>query len=85
MAELAAIAEANISDIHTVLAVCGVVDPDNHNLIRTGKGLTSISDFGVFDSDRDVVDMAKRLSSHTMNNGRVNLGTVPIKKVQALV
>ena len=55
MAELAAIVAANIYGINTVLAVCGMVDPDNRNSIRTGEGLTSISDFGVFDSDRDVI------------------------------
>ena len=54
-------------------------------MIRNGEGLTSIADFGVFDSDRDVVDMAKRLSSRTMNDGRINIGTVHIKKIQALV
>ena len=85
MDQLAAIVSANIVGIHTVLAVCGVVDPDNRNLIRTGEVLTSIADFGVFDSDRDVVDMVKRLSSRTMNDSRVNLGTVNIKKVQDLV
>ena len=85
MAQLAAIVEANISGIHTVLSVCGVVDPDNRNLICTGKGLTSIADFGVFDSDRDVVDMAKRLSRRTINDGHVNLVTVNIKKIQAIV
>ena len=85
MAQLASIVAAKISRIHTVLAVCGVLDPDNCNLIHTGKGLTSIADFGVFDSDRDVVDMAKCLSSRTMNDGRVNLGTVHIKMIQALV
>ena len=72
MAQLAAIIAANIAGIHTVLAVCGVVSPDNRNLIRTGKGLTLIADFGVFDSDCDVVDMAKRLSSRTINDGRFN-------------
>ena len=84
MAQLAAIVAANIDGIHIVLAVCGLVDPDYLNLIRTGEGLTSISDFGVFDSDRDVVDMAKRLSSRTINNGRVNLGMLHIQKIQAL-
>ena len=85
MAQLAAIVAANTAVIHTVLAVCGVVDPDNCNLIRTGEGLTSIADFGVFDSDHDVVDMTKRLSSRTINDGRVNICTVHIKKIQALV
>ena len=61
MAELADIVAANIASIRTVLAVCGVVDPDNRNLICTGEGLTSIADFSVFDSDRDVVDMGKLL------------------------
>ena len=82
MSQLAATVAGNITGIHTVLAVCGVVGPDNRNLICTGKGLTSIADFGVFYSDRDVVDMAKRLSSCTINDGRVNLGTVHIKKIQ---
>ena len=71
MAQLAAIVAANTSGIHTVLAVCGVVDADDRNLICTGKGLSSIADFGVFYSDRDVVDMAKRLSSCTINDGRI--------------
>ena len=69
MSQIAAIVAANISGIHTVFAVCGVVDPDNRNLIRTGEGLT----------------LAKRLSIRTINDGRVNLGTVHIKKIQALV
>ena len=64
MAELNAIVAANISGIHTFLAVCGVVDPDNRNLIRTGEGLTSIADFGVFDSGRDLIDMEMSLKPH---------------------
>ena len=85
MDQLAAIVATNIAGIHTVLALCGVIDPDNRNLIRTGEGITSIAYFGVFDSDHDVVDTAKRLSSRTINNGRVNIGTVHIKNIQALV
>ena len=85
MAQLSAIVAANISGIHIVLAVCGVVDLENRNFIRTGEGLTSIADFGVFDSNSNVVDMGKRLSSRTINNGRVNLETVHIKNIQALV
>ena len=81
MAELAAIVAANIYGINTVLAVCGMVDPDNRNSIRTGEGLTTIADFGVFDSYRDVIEMEKHLSSFTMNDGCVNLGTVHIKNV----
>ena len=67
MAQLAAIVASNISGIHTVLAVCGVVDPDNCNLICTGEGLTLIADFDVFDRNCNVADMAKRLSSRTWN------------------
>ena len=85
MAKISAIVTANISGIHTVLDVCCMVDPENRNLIRTGEGLTFITDFGIFDSDRNVIEMAKRLSIQTMNDGRVNLGTVHIKKIQALV
>ena len=85
MAQLAAFVAANIAGVQKFLAVCGVNDPDNRNLICTGKGLTQIADFGVFDRNHDVVDMAKRLSSLTINDGSVNLGTVHIKKIQALV
>ena len=88
LAELTAIAAidaANIAGIHTVLTVCGVINVGDRDLICTGEGLTSIADFGVFDNDQDVADMAKRLSSRTVNDGRVNLGTVHIKKIQALV
>ena len=85
MDKIAAIAAANIARIHTVLAVCGVIDPDNRNLIRTDKGLTSIADFGVFDRDHNAIDMEKRISSRTINDGRVNIGTLHIKKIQALV
>ena len=85
MAQIAAIVADNIAGIHTVLAICGVVDPDNRNLIPTGEGLTLIADFGVFDSNRNVADMAKHISSRTINDGRVNLGTVHIKKIYALV
>ena len=54
-------------------------------MIRTGEGLTSIADFGVFDSYRDFIDMVKHLSSCTINDGRFNLGTIHIKTLQALV
>ena len=85
MAQLAAIVSSNTAGIHTVLALCGVFDPDNRHLIRTDEGLTLITYFGVFDINCDVVDMSKRLSSRTINYGRVNLGTVHINKIQALV
>ena len=65
MDERAAIVAANVAGIHTVLAVCGVVDPDNSNLIRTGNGLTFIADFGVFYSNRDVVDCATTDTKYT--------------------
>ena len=81
MAELSYIVAANMYGIHTVLAVCGMVDPDNHNLIHTGKVLTSITDFGVFDSNCDVIYMVKRLSSRILKDGQFNIGTVQIKKV----
>ena len=40
MEELAAISAVNIAGIHSVLTVCGVVDPKNRDLICTGGGLT---------------------------------------------
>ena len=85
MAKHTTIAAVNISGIHSVLTVYGVVYPNNRDLIRTGEGLTSIVDFGVFDGDHDVADIAKSLSSRTSNDGHVNLGMVHIKELQALV
>ena len=85
MAELSYIVAANMYGIHTVLAVCGMVDPDNHNFYTRGFRTTSIADFGVFDSDRDVTDVAKRLYSRIINDGRVNICTVHIKNIQVLV
>ena len=85
MAKHTTIAAVNISGIHSVLTVYGVVYPNNRDLIRTGEGLTSIVDFGVFEGNHDVADIAKSLSSRTANDGHVNLGTVHIKKLQALV
>ena len=37
------------------------------------------------DGDTDVTEMAKRMSSRTQGEGRVNLRTVQIKRIQALV
>ena len=37
------------------------------------------------EDDKDVIEMAKRMASRSLNQGRVNLSTVTIKRLQALV
>jgi hypothetical protein len=39
----------------------------------------------VMEGDKDVLEMAKRMANRTVNDGRVVLGTVQIKRLQALV
>ena len=41
--------------------------------------------FALLSGDTDVMEMAKRMSSRSLNAGRVILGTMQIKKIQALV
>jgi hypothetical protein len=48
-------------------------------------GIDSLEAFGALSGDSDVTEMAKRMAARTVNAGRVILGTMQIKRVQALV
>jgi hypothetical protein len=39
---------------------------------------------GVLDDDKDVLEMVKHLGSHTEAAGHVYVGTIQVKKLQAL-
>jgi hypothetical protein len=41
--------------------------------------------FALLSGDTDVTEMAKRMASRSVNGGRLILGTMHIKKIQALV
>ena len=48
------------------------------------EGFTSVEDLVVLEMNTDVSDMAKCMASCTVADGHVNLGTVQIKRIQAL-
>ena len=71
-------------DVAEVFDVCGIEDADAER-IAENEGFESLIDLGVMEGDKDVLEMAKRLSTRAANNGRVLLGTVQIKRLQAVV
>jgi hypothetical protein len=70
-------------DIHAVLAICGFANVVDHTSIINNEGFQSIVDFGVLE-DKDVFEMVKRLGNRTVVAGRVNVGAIQVKKLQAL-
>ena len=74
-----------IAQLHLVFEVCGIVDGATRNNIINREGFTTIGDLGVLETDSDVSDMAKRMASRTLAEGRVLLGTIVVKRLQTLV
>jgi hypothetical protein len=74
-----------LDEVRAVLEICGIEDAGICERIIQHEGFASLADLGEMDNDTDVSDMAKRMASRTAAEGRVNLGTVQIKKLQALV
>jgi hypothetical protein len=70
-------------DIHSVLVICGFANVMDHMLIINNEGFQSIVDFGILE-DKDVFEMVKRLGNRTVVAGRVNVGAIQVKKLQAL-
>jgi hypothetical protein len=70
-------------DIHAVLAICGFANVVDHTSIINNEGFQSIVDFGVLE-DKDVFEMVKRLGNRMVVAGRVNVGAIQVKKLQAL-
>ena len=68
------------------LTVCGVSVEATRTLIVIKKYLTSIANFGFLDGgNNDITTMLSRMARRVANNGRVILGGIQIKKIQALV
>jgi hypothetical protein len=74
-----------INPIHGVLQVCGVNALASRDVFIFTEGLDSMEAFALLSGDGDVTEMAKRMSSRSVNAGRVILGTMHIKRIQALV
>jgi hypothetical protein len=70
-------------DIHAVLVVCGFANVMDRMSIINNEGFQSITDFGILE-DKDVFEMVKRLGNCMVAAGRVNVGAIQVKKLQAL-
>jgi hypothetical protein len=71
------------ADIHAVLSICGIATEAHHTSIIINEGFTSLADFGLL-SEKDVYEMVKQMGSRTAAAGRVYVGTLQVKKLQAL-
>ena len=71
--------------IHGVLQVCGINAAASRDIFILTEGLDTMESFALLSGDTDVTEMAKRMASRSVNGGRVILGTMHIKKIQALV
>jgi hypothetical protein len=72
-------------DLHSVFETCGIADEDVRDNIITREGFEGLADLGILETNTDVTDMAKRMATRTVAEGRVNLGTLVIKRLQTLV
>jgi hypothetical protein len=72
--------------IHGVLTTCGITTAAHRDVFINVEGLNSIGAFTTMNGDTDVTEMAKRMASRpNAAAGRVIIGTMQIKRVQALV
>ena len=70
--------------MHALFTRCGLTTAAQRNILITNEGFDRPSSLAHLETDTDVFEMAKRLSSRTAAEGRINLGTVVIKNLQAL-
>jgi hypothetical protein len=71
--------------IHGVLQVCGINAAASRDVFILTEGLETMEWFAFLSGDTDVTKMAKRMATRSVNGGRVILGTMHIKRIQALV
>ena len=71
------------ADIHAVLTVCGLMDAANRASIINTEGFQTLADFGLL-SEKDVYEMVKRMGNRAVAAGRAFVGTLQVKKLQAL-
>ena len=86
VAAAAGIAPTNFAEnpIYTVLGTCGVALLAALMTFINVEGLDSLSAFIQLNGDSDVAEMAKHMVARPSPAGRVILGTVQIKRLQAL-
>lgn len=74
-----------LDELRTVLEQCGITTAAARDNLITNEGFTSIESMSCMTNDNDVNEMAKRSMARTAAEGRVNVGTVAIKRIQGLV
>ena len=78
-------AEVAEDPIHAVLRTCGVTSLDARMTFINVEGLELLSAFTQLNGDSDVSKMSKHMATRPIEAGRVILGTMQIKRLQALV
>ena len=76
---------APVPDLQAVFAICGITAEVTCTRVIMNEGFASLEDLSVLESNTDVTEMVKYLASCTAADGHVDLRTVQIKKIQALV
>ena len=71
--------------IHGVLRTCGVTAQASRMTFMNVEGIDSLAAFAMMSGDNDVTEMAKRMATRSTAAGRVILGTMKTKRIQALV
>jgi hypothetical protein len=72
--------------VHEELTICGIATAANRATLINIEGLDSVEDFASMNGDSDVTEMAKRMATRpNAATGRLTLGTMQIKKLQALL
>ena len=82
---MAAVPIDHNAELHAVLQRCGIATAADRDTIINNEGFTTVADFSMLEGDTDVTEMAKRMAGRTAAGGRINLGTLVIKRLQALV
>ena len=72
-----------LAEVVAAFNVCGIAVPQATTIIAS-QGFTSMEDFNDLEDDNKVENLASRLAKRPSNNGRVLLGHVQIRNVQAL-
>lgn len=71
--------------IHEVLRTCGITVLASCMTFINVEGLDTLTAFAMMDGDTDVTEMAKCMAYRPTAADRVILGTMQIKRLQALV
>ena len=74
-----------VQDLNAILMVCGINNQVEYTNIINNEIFQSLEDFCMFESDKDINRMAAQLASRTQQEGHMHLGTITIKRLQALV